>query len=147
MNIATLIDAIERGGRAVSQADLDVFVKAADDLGHETLDADQVTRLVLALDAGDDHDEVRWTVLHAIEHQPFEAYVVGLVRALLKDTSSRWGRLMMGRLANNQTLWPRMRTVMDVHDSGLRVPLVAALRQIAAETGKVGFERLADALV
>jgi hypothetical protein len=146
MTTTKLIDAVERGGHAVTQPELDLFVEAADDLAAAVLDADEVCRAIHALDAGeDDHDEVRWTVLHGIEHQKLEDYALGLVQALLRRSASRWAQLMTGRLANNESLWPAVAALL-AQDPATRAAWIAALRALGTETGEDRFGKLADAL-
>jgi hypothetical protein len=146
MTTTMLIDAVERGGYAVTQPELDLFVKAADDLAAAVLDASEVCRAIHALDAGeDDHDEVRWTVLHGIEHQRFDDYVLGLVQALLQSSGSRWPRLMTERLAKGESLWPKVAALL-AQDPGTRAAWIAALRALATATGKERFGKLADAV-
>jgi hypothetical protein len=146
MTTTKLIEAVERGGHAAAQTDLDLFVKAADDLAAAVLDADEVCRAIHALDAGnDDHDEVRWTVLHGIEHQKFEDYALGLVRALVANNASRWARLMTERLTKGPWLWPRFAALL-AGDPAIRAAWIAALRAVATATSDDGFGKLADAI-
>jgi DNA-binding SARP family transcriptional activator len=146
MTTAKLIDAVERGGHAVTQPELDLFVQAADDLAAAVLDAGEVCRAIHALDSGhDDHDEVRWTVLHGIEHQRFEDYVRGLAQALVESSGSRWAQLMTARLARSESLWPRVAALL-AQDPATRAAWIAALRALATATGEDRFGKLADAL-
>jgi hypothetical protein len=68
---ADLIAALCRHGSMATQEDVDAFVEVSDALGEgaDPLDVGDVVALLGALDAGDDHPEVRWTVLHLIESQ------------------------------------------------------------------------------
>ena len=110
------------------------------------LDAGEVCRAIHALDAGnDDHDEVRWTVLHGIEHQKFEDYALGLARALLANNRSPWARLMTERLTKAPWLWPRVAALL-AEDPATRTVWIAALRAVATATGDEGFGKLADAI-
>jgi hypothetical protein len=130
---------------AVTQPELDLFVRAADDLAAAVLDAGEVCRAIHALDAGDDHDEVRWTVLHGIERQRFEDYVLGLVQALLESRGSRWAEHLTARLANSEPHWPRVAALL-AQDPPTLVAWTGALRSLATTTGKDRFARLADAV-
>jgi len=85
-----------------TQVDVNAFVEASDELseGTEPLDQGDVVALIGALDAGDDHPEVRWTVLHVIEHQDAAPYLLGTLEALARNPGSEWAGLLVGRLAN-----------------------------------------------
>jgi len=79
MNKADVIAALVRHGSMATQVDVDAFVEASDDRseGTKPLDQRDVVALIGALDAGEDHPEVRWTVLHVIEHHGAGPYLLG----------------------------------------------------------------------
>jgi hypothetical protein len=56
--------------------------------------------LLGALDAGDDHAEVRWTVLHVIESQDAAPYLIVTMEALARNPGSEWA---VGRTARPRT--------------------------------------------
>ncbi len=133
MNKADIISTLCRHGSMVTQADVDAFVEASDELseGTEPLDQGDVVALIGALDAGEDHPEVRWTVLHVIEHQGAEPYLLGTLEAVARDPGSEWAGLLVGRLANTPAKWEAMTEVLASASTEESARAVAAVRALA----------------
>jgi hypothetical protein len=156
---ADLIKTLCRHGSMATQTDVDAFVEASDALckGVERLDVADVVALLGALDAGDDHPEVRWTVLHVIEHQGAGPYLVGTLEALHDNPRSEWAGLLVTRLANAPSMWPGIALVLAAASKEVRERGVRAVRTLAVhldqDAGPNDLERarriagLADALV
>lgn len=158
MSNADLIGALRLHGSMATQRDVDAFVEASDELseGTEPLDQGDVVALLGALDAGDDHPEVRWTVLHIIESQDATSYLLGTLDALATNARSEWAGLLVGRLANAPALWPAMAGALAGASAEAKAKGVAGIRALAAtlDGGKDSEDRerarkvasLADAL-
>jgi hypothetical protein len=113
--------------------DVDAFVEASDELceGVEPLDAGNVVALIGALDAGDDHPEVRWTVLHVIESQDAAPYLLGTVEALARNPGSEWAGLLVGRLAHAPGQWGAIARALAAVSKEERARGIAAVRALA----------------
>lgn len=133
MSKPDLIAALVRHGSMATQVEVDAFVEASDELsdGTEPLDQGDVVALIGALDAGDDHPEVRWTVLHVIEHQDAGPYLLGTLEALARNPGSEWAGLLVARLANASSLWPAMAAVLATASSQERGRGIGPVRALA----------------
>jgi hypothetical protein len=146
MDKATLIDTIVQHAHFGTQMDLDAFVKASEDLGSEMLDADEVATLIVALGAGEEHDEVRWSILHLVEHQAFESYIVGAFEALVRDPQNDWVRTVLVRLSNAPHLWPKVEATLAQLDPARRQQMLVGLRALSKGPRNAKLIRLADGL-
>lgn len=111
------------------------FDEAVGELAGETLDAGDVSRLILALHGDEDQDEVRWSVVHLIERIPSEtdAYFGGLLSALDRAPANRFVELMLGRISNTQKIWPAVKGVFErLSNPASRKARIVSIRTIAS---------------
>jgi len=120
-------------GSMATQEDVDAFVEASDELceGADPLDAADVVALIGALDAGDHHPEVRWTVVHVVESQDAAPYLLGILDALARNPRSEWAGLLVGRLANAPKQWGAMAGVLATASPEARARGIGAVRAVA----------------